>query len=311
MYNLAASMGDTEKANALAYKLNLGSKGTTWDLLRGAAKETTEPLKFFGGKEIKATTAVNALKFFTSAYEAEKEVLPFVIGGAGAASILGRSATGLKILGGVEKVSKPFNFAVVPFGIGGGATTGYQTYKQTGDLGFSLSAGLGSSVGFFGAAYAKPIVKLAGKPVKNIVEGIKDVILLEKSGNIRGIGGGRLGKKGSTQVTTQTNDSAYEEVLDASGNVIGFRRKILRGEATAAFKGLTRSEQIDILEKGFRGRKYLDDAAMIQDLNRAKAFLKSTGLTDAQIEDRLLSLTARLKGLGMEAELKIRERLQA
>lgn len=203
-YNLLISypdktQEDIDEINNLANKINLGNKGTTYDILQNKAVEMEsrgENLKFFG-RDIKPGVALGSLYGLTTAYQVEKEVLGFQVTGGIAGGILGRSATGLKILKGVEKVSKPFNKLVVPTGFGIGVSSGISTFNETGYLPYAVGAGVGSTLGFFGSVYSKEVVG-GGKKLINAID--KYFIQLPEEQTLYFVGGGTQPKTKTKQI---------------------------------------------------------------------------------------------------------------
>lgn len=205
-YNLLAAMANEKgelpedlykEATKLSTKLSSAPQGTLKEIVYTATETTDKGKALRGG-----------LTFFGTAYQVEKEVLPFTLGigaittGARASSLL---AKGTKVL---SVLDKPFRATVVPLGLTTMGSAGYREYKFKGNITDAFYAGAGAGVGFFSSIYPSKTIRGLGK----LGKGTKNVILklgstgFEQPKLIRG-------KKGSTQMFGgQAAESEYEIV---------------------------------------------------------------------------------------------------
>ncbi len=108
----------------------------------------------------------------------------------------------------------------------------------------------------------------------------------------------------------QTGVAARQQVVQKEGTYIydyvkgkWVKKKkgdMTRFEALGEFSRVSPERQINILEDSFKGRVYLDKKSLLKDLDKAKKFMKESGMTDVQIQDRLTKLTRRLTNKGVE-----------
>lgn len=264
-------------------RLESGYLDTGWNILKKGtieSKSKGEKVNILGQK-VKPSTSSYLLKGLTTAYQAEKVVLEFQIGGA-ALGYLGLAPS----ITGSPSALKAFKVVSSTAGglIGGSAMveSSVREYTSTKDIGYSISAGVGTGLGFFGSVYSKELVSV-GKILS------KGVPLKSKKGAMGGL----------TQV-----ESEYTEVYDSQTGQRRFIKKseMTRLQAVSEFKRLSRSEQIKIITQSFlvdsktnKIKIYLDKKSFDSDVLKAKEFLKESGLNDAQIQDRISAMEINLQ----------------
>lgn len=225
--------------------------------------------------------AVRGFQIFSDVDSTDKESAlglgQTVLGGAlaysGARGFFPKS-TGVTITGsqGAIKTVKILTpLTVGSTGLAFGALQTKSTLSQTGDIYTSLGAGLG----VFGAVVGSYALPKLYKALKQ-----EDWNKFLKN------------KRGQVAITQQDYEYDY-----AQGKFVKKKKTIdmTRDQAIFAFKNLPRSKQIEILQRAYRGRIYLDNKNLIKDLSNTKSFLEKSGLSSVQIADRLASLNIKLK----------------
>jgi hypothetical protein len=195
--NLNAS--EKQELNNLYYNLasSYSNRGTFRDVVLSSAREAEargEKIKILG-KEFQPTTVTASLGLGLAAYQIEKEVLPFTIGFAGAASLATKAGAIGRVASALRVIDKPLRWTVAPIGFGSGIAEGYKEFRETGDIKYSIAYGLGTTGGFFAGLYPKQTLEYASKPFKKIGGGIRDVIRAEFSGELKGLNKPRTGKE--------------------------------------------------------------------------------------------------------------------
>jgi len=213
-YNLlltkeAKTQEDVNQINVLVQKINTGDVGTLEDVTLKATREAgRKGLGYaYGG--------------LTEAYQAEKAILSFQLVGAAASPLISGSKVATSIVGGINKVSKPF---LVPSFIGSGALTGVSAYTRTGNLGYALSSGAGSFGGLVGGLYSKQMVEGAGRGLRATGRGLKFVGERLGQSELEPFKA-RMNKRGSAQLFSQEED-IY--IRNAEGKIIGIKKSAQR-----------------------------------------------------------------------------------
>lgn len=288
---------EIEELRVIRLKLNTGQKGTVRDIIQQAtvsAELTGEKVSILG---IETTPRVARMGLLggVAAYKVERDVLAFQVGGATIAGGLGLTPTGTAILGTVAKVAKPLKYTIAPLGIGFGGVAGYQEYKRYGDIGDALAVGLGTTGGFFGAAYSREIFRGAG----NVKRWIDANIIGEPTikGQQTFYMGTVIGKKSKL---AELKLKEYQKLK---------RQKIspmTQQQAISEFKTRYkwRSDQIRLIEESMKNKVYVTEKALIDDLNKWKQFLKNAGLSEIQISDRIGEATLRYKLRMLDLQFK-------
>jgi hypothetical protein len=168
---MQSEAGLTEKEQVemdnLFTKINTGQRGTGWQIIAEAgqqAEKEGKEVKLFG-KDVSPATARGLLAFTVKAYEAEKAVLGFQIGAGIGGAALGATKSGASLLAGIGKIGKPLAYTTVPAGIGVGGTTGYQMFKETGDIPLAIGAGAGAAAGFLTPLAAEAAIARVGPKI--------------------------------------------------------------------------------------------------------------------------------------------------
>jgi len=132
---------------------------------------------------------------------------------------------------------------------------------------------------------------------------LKKVGLTDKTITLKGIKG-KAGKKGGglRQVVKEAKKKAKVAKKKKA------KVKINPEQARKTFGKLTRTEQINILEKSFRNRIHLDAKSLKKDIDLAKKFMKDAGLNKAQVSDRLKAMLIRKSAKNL-AELRLQNQI--
>lgn len=173
------SKKEKEEDDRIVKRLNIGMKGSGWDIIKESAEkyEREEKKVKVLGLGISPTMARGTLMGLTRAYQMEEEILKYQVAFTGAGALLGTTKMGASILGGIGKIAKPSRFLIAPTGLTLGGISATQEYKRSEDIAYTIGAGLGTATGFFGAVYSKPIIEKGTKSFKKFIELEKELLI--------------------------------------------------------------------------------------------------------------------------------------
>jgi len=283
-------------------RLQAGSMGqetfpSGWDILkRGSdiAERSGQKVKLFGFKT-SPTFARSALKAGTSAYNVEKAVLGYELGGAALGSLgvlpaVTGSATALRVLKGIQIGSS--------FVLGGSLATagGVTEFSQSRDLPYSIGAGVGTGLGFFGGVYSKEIFESPSKVIKFVEKNINQIPKLSQSKS------GQLFPQQS-QYADEVVEVVYNgkrvKMTLSEARRLGLQ-PMSRTQAVGEFGRASKDRQINIIKKAFKAdsegnlRVYFDQQSLEKDILQATRFMKEAGLKNARIKEILTEVFPQL-----------------
>lgn len=207
-----------------------GYKGGGWKTFLNAAEGNPT-----------AKNLVRALGGLDAAYEAEKIVLAFQLGGAtakglGIAPKITGSAKALKTLKNVSRIAEASLLGSY------GASTGIKGYVETGDIGFGVARGLGSVTGFSAAARSKQIIEGLGKGTKNLGRFFKE-LPSKKVPLVRG-------KRAMAKVPKKTKQKAKQKKKPTKKEKEKKIREFLEKETKTKYNPKTQKREIEITTIG-------------------------------------------------------------
>jgi hypothetical protein len=174
---------------------------------------------------------------------------------------------------------------VASYGLSAGVSGlyGSEQYQETGSIPVAIGSGVGSFISL-------------QVPFRKITSSLKETKLSDIKSNIKKLALDKRGTYGSQQQMEEV--SADEEVIYDYVEQVWKKKnkitgKISRLEATTAFKTLPEEEQLNVLKIAFSESKdasgnllkriYLDKSSLMKDIDKAKIFMKESGLTNIQI----------------------------